>query len=344
MWHAHKPMPKRVRLLLRTWCQQRRLSTAPPATMRAVRVFEPGPAETALNLSDQVSVPELKAGEVLVRNEFSGVNFHDTYTRSGLCAHSHSAQRLPSRTTVVSTRRSSLTIICLGINIESSLCPASDPRQCPFILGCEGGGTVIAIGPNEEHTADGPSIGDRVTYYCEGSYAEYSAVPAALAAAVPDGLAMDDAVALTVQGLTAHYLTRSTVELTPEHDIIVTAAAGGTGKLVVQMAKMMGARVLGLVSSEDKAAVAIAHGCDQTLIYRSPEGGGNVDFSGAAKEFSRTGEGVDVVYDSVGKATASFSLASLRPRGHCVFFGNASGAPDPIACVCPDQPPFTTSA
>ena len=108
MWHARTSMPNRVQLLLRTWCQQRRLSTAPPATMRAVRVFEPGPAETALNLSDQVSVPELKAGEVLVRNEFSGVNFHDTYTRSGLCAHSHSTQRLPGHSTAISTRRSSL--------------------------------------------------------------------------------------------------------------------------------------------------------------------------------------------------------------------------------------------
>ena len=93
MWRSN-----RVRLPLRTKrYQQRRLSTAAPATMRAVRVFEPGPAETALNLSDQVSVPEVKPGEVLVRNEFSGVNFHDTYTRSGLCAHSHCAQRLRRR-------------------------------------------------------------------------------------------------------------------------------------------------------------------------------------------------------------------------------------------------------
>jgi NADPH2:quinone reductase len=208
-----------------------------------------------------------------------------------------------------------------------------DPRDCPFVLGCEGGGTVVAVGPDDGSASDGPSVGDRVTYYCEGSYAEYSAVPAGVAAAVPDELAMGDAVALTVQGLTAHYLTRSTVELTAEHDIIVTAAAGGTGKLVVQMAKMAGARVLGLVSSEHKAAVAMEHGCDETLIYRCPDGGGNVDYSAAAKEFSRTGQGVDVCYDSVGKATAAFSLASLRPRGHCVFYGNASGAPDPIACV-----------
>ena len=111
----------------------------------------------------------------------------------------------------------------------------ADPRDCPFVLGCEGGGTVVAVGPNTgESTAlsplplifsytyekslcgaggAGPSVGERVSYYCEGSYAEYSAVPAGLAAAVPDGLAMGDAVALTVQGLTAHYLTRSTVEV-----------------------------------------------------------------------------------------------------------------------------------
>lgn len=117
--------------------------------------------------------------------------------------------------------------------------------------------------------------------------AEYTAVPALLAAAVPDTLPMDSAVALCVQGLTAHYLTRSTVELDASHDVIVTAAAGGTGKLVVQMAKMAGARVLGLVSSEHKSAVAMAHGCDETLIYRDPAGGEDVDYSAAAKAFSR---------------------------------------------------------
>ena len=90
-----------------------------------------------------------------------------------------------------------------------------------------------------------------------------------------------------MQGLTAHYLTRSTVELNASHDIIVTAAAGGTGKLVVQMAKMAGARVLGLVSSEHKASVAMAHGCDETLIYRDPDSSENVDYSAAAKAFSR---------------------------------------------------------
>ena len=100
---------------------------------------------------------------------------------------------------------------------------------------------------------------------------------------MPDGLALEAATALAVQGLTAHYLTRSTVALTAEHDVVVTAAAGGTGKLVVQMAKMAGARVLGLVSSDAKGAVAAAHGCDETMLYRDPDDpdAPGVDFSAA---------------------------------------------------------------
>jgi NADPH2:quinone reductase len=164
--------------------------------LRAVQVHECGPAETALVLSGGVALPPVGPGAVLVRNTFSGVNFHDTYTRSGLY-----------------------------------------PRARPFVLGCEGGGEVVAVGADVGE--GGPRVGDRVVYYCEGSYAEYTAVPAELAAAVPDGLALEAATALAVQGLTAHYLTRSTVALTAEHDVVVTAAAGGTGKLVVQVCHYM---------------------------------------------------------------------------------------------------------
>ena len=175
---------------------------------------------------------------------------------------------------------------------------------------------------------------DRVVYFCEGSYAEYVAVPASTVAAVPEALSLDAAVSLTVQGWTAHYLTHSTVPLSAKDDVVVTAAAGGTGKLVVQMARKAGARVLGLVSTNAKAEIAVRCGCDSTLIYRSPRAGssddGAIDFSAAVREWSRDGAGASVVYDSVGRSTAAASLASLRPRGTCVFFGNSSGAPAAI--------------
>ena len=256
---------------------RRQHSSAPAGPMRAVQVWDVGPAETALALSSTVGVPTPGPGQVLVRNALSGVNFHDTYTRSGLY-----------------------------------------PREPGFTVGCEGGGEVVAVA--DDLGEAGPQVGERVVYYCEGSYAEYSAVPAAMTAAVPQALSLEAATALTVQGLTAHYLTRSTAVLSADDDVIVTAAAGGTGKLVVQMAKMAGARVLGLVSTEAKAEIAAAHGCDDTLIYRQPGQQGCEDFSGFAREWSRDGAGVSVVYDSIGKATAAASLASLRPRGTCVFF------------------------
>ena len=204
------------------------------------------------------------------------------------------------------------------------------PRELPFVVGCEGGGEVVAVG-EEALFADpaAPKAGDHVAYYSPGSYAQFTAVPAARAAVVPPRLSVQAAVALTVQGWTAHYLTHSTVSLSPMHDIVVTAAAGGTGKLLVQMAKQAGARVLGLVSSNEKAAIASRNGCDDTFLYRDDTGTRN--FSSVAREWSRDGAGVHFVYDSVGAATASQSLASLQVRGGCVFYGNASGAPHPIA-------------
>lgn len=152
-----------------------------------------------------------------------------------------------------------------------------------------------------------------MVYFCEGSYAEYAAVPASTVARVPAGLTLEAAVALTVQGWTAHYLTRSTTPLSEQDDVVVTAAAGGTGKLLVQMARMAGARVMGLVSTPEKAEIARSCGCDSTLIYRSPGSGvvaangspaaggaggdseGVLDYSEAVRSWSRDGEGASVV-------------------------------------------------
>jgi NADPH2:quinone reductase len=194
------------------------------------------------------------------------------------------------------------------------------PNPLPLVPGSEGAGVVAERGPGVATLREG----DRVAWTgILGSYAERVALPADRAILVPSGVATGTAAAVMLQGLTAHYLSTSTFALGKGHACLVHAAAGGVGLLLVQMAKKRGARVIGTVGTEAKAALARGAGADEVILYT------HEDFLDAVKRLTG-GRGVDVVYDSVGKATAEKSLDCLAPRGMMVFFGNASGPVPPI--------------
>jgi NADPH:quinone reductase len=168
------------------------------------------------------------------------------------------------------------------------------------------------------------SPGDRVALaMVRGSYAEYMRVPTSQLVKVPDAVSLEQAAAVLLQGMTAHYLTRSVFPLKKGDTCLVHAAAGGTGALVVQMAKHHGARVLGTVSTPAKAAIARAAGADEVIFYTEQ------DFAAETRRLT-DGRGVDVVYDGVGKTTFDKSLDSLRPRGMMALFGASSGAVPPF--------------
>lgn len=190
----------------------------------------------------------------------------------------------------------------------------------PIPMGLEGSGVVLAVGEG----VGAPRVGQRVAW-CQapGSYATHAIVPAARAVEVPD--AVDDglAAALLLQGMTAHYLVTDTFALRPGHVALVHAAAGGVGLLLVQLAKRAGARVIGTVSTEDKALLAREAGADEIIFYREQSVEDEV-------KRSTGGQGVHVVYDSVGKSTFEHSLRSLRPRGYLVLFGQSSGVVPPL--------------
>src|SRR5689334_10149459 len=240
--------------------------------MKAVFIEQPGDAG-ALCYAD-FPKPEAAAGQVLVKLAAAGVNFIDTYQRSGI--------------------------------YKISL---------PAVLGMEGAGTVEALGPE---TA-GFKVGDRVAWaMSRGSYAEYAAVPAQFLVKVPSGLDLRQAAAAMLQGMTAHYLTHSTFPIEPGHVALVHAAAGGTGRLISQMVKLRGGRVIGTAGTREKAEVARAAGADEVILYREQ------DLVAEVKRFT-AGKGVDVVYDGVGEATFMLSLDSLKPRGMMALFGQSSG-------------------
>ena len=168
------------------------------------------------------------------------------------------------------------------------------------------------------------AVGDRVAYaMARGSYAEYAVVPAWQLVKIPDHVDFNTAAAAMLQGMTAHYLTHSTFPLKSGDTCLVHAAAGGAGGLIVQMAKMLGARVFGTVSTEEKAAIAREHGADEAILYTQQ------DFEAEVKRLTG-GRGVDVVYDSVGKTTFEKGLNSLRPRGTMALFGQSSGPVPPF--------------
>lgn len=190
----------------------------------------------------------------------------------------------------------------------------------PFTLGREGGGTVAKIGPGVE----GLNEGDRVAYCLVlGAYAEYALLPAWRLVKVPEKVEMKTAVTLMLQGCTAHYLSHSLYPLEKGKSCLVHAASGGVGQLLVQLAKIRGAEVYATVGSEEKAKLARDLGADHTVLYKQQ------DFAEVVKDLTR-GEGVDVVYDAVGRSTIEGSIRCVKRRGTLVNFGGASGLVDSI--------------
>jgi NADPH2:quinone reductase len=190
----------------------------------------------------------------------------------------------------------------------------------PMTLGMEGAGKVSALGPGVEHVG----VGDRVAYgLARGSYAEYAVVPEMKVVRIPAALSSEVAAALLFQGATAHYLASSAFKLAPGHVCLVHTGAGGVGQILIQLAKHRGARVIATVGTPEKAEIAKTRGADAAILYRE------TDFREEVMRLT-SGEGVNVVYDSVGRDTLPRSLRSLKRRGTCVNFGASSGQPAPV--------------
>lgn len=194
------------------------------------------------------------------------------------------------------------------------------PISLPATLGEEGAGTIEALG----NDVSGLRAGDRVAWAgVGGAYAEYATVPAGRLVPLPDHVTLTDGAALMLQGITAHYLATSTYPLRAGHWCLVHAAAGGVGLLLVQIAKMRGAHVIGTAGTDEKAALARAAGAEQVIVYTRE------DFVAETRRLTG-GRGVDVIYDSVGRTTFLPGLDLIVPRGMMVLFGQSSGAVEPF--------------
>ena len=190
----------------------------------------------------------------------------------------------------------------------------------PLTLGMEAGGTVTAVGPNVSEVG----VGDKVAYTgIPGAYAEFAAVPAARLVKLPAGLSTKHGAAMMLQGLTAHYLACSTYPLKAGDTCLVHAAAGGVGLLLCQIAKLRGARVIGTVSTDEKAKLAREAGAEEIILYTKQ------DFVAEVKRLTG-GKGLQVVYDAVGKDTFDNGFECLVPRGMMVLYGQSSGPVGPF--------------
>jgi NADPH2:quinone reductase len=238
---------------------------------KAIRIHKTGGPEV-LQL-DEIDLAAPGPGEIRVRNRAIGLNFIETYFRSGLY-----------------------------------------PVQLPFTLGSEAAGTVDEVGAGVTNV----KAGDRVAYNSAGAYAEFTNLPEARALPVPDKVSDEQAASLLLKGATAEYLLFRTYQVKKGETILWHAAAGGVGLIATQWAKHIGATVIGTVGSDDKIAIAKAHGCDHVINYRKE------NVVERVKELTG-GKKVPVVYDGVGKDTFEMSLDCLSPRGLLVSFGNASG-------------------
>ncbi|MDX1485641.1 MAG: quinone oxidoreductase [Alphaproteobacteria bacterium] len=240
---------------------------------KAVRIHDYGGPE-ALSV-DEVEVGAPGPGEALIRHTAIGLNFIDTYHRSGL-------YQLP---------------------------------ELPHTLGVEGAGVVEAVGDGVTELTPG----DRVAYGGGiGSYCALRVMDAGRLVKLPEGISDEQAAAMMLQGMTTRYLLRRTHRIEPGETVLIHAAAGGVGLIFCQWAKHLGATVIGTVSSDEKAELAQAHGCDHPIVYTRE------NFVDRVRELT-DGKGVPVVYDSVGKDTWEGSLDCLSPLGLMVSFGNASG-------------------
>jgi NADPH:quinone reductase len=195
------------------------------------------------------------------------------------------------------------------------------PQQFPFTPGVEGAGVVESVAPDVTIV----SVGDRVAYAGPlGGYAEERLIDADRLVKLPDAISSEQAAGMMLQGMTAHMLLRSVHRVKAGDTILIHAAAGGVGLIVCQWAKALGATVIGTVSTDEKAALARAHGCDHPIVYTREDFVAEVErITGGAK--------LPVVYDSVGRDTFMRSLDCLAPRGLMVSFGNASGPVDPFS-------------
>lgn len=215
-------------------------------------------------------------------------------------------------------------VAATGVNfIETYFREGRYKAALPLVLGSECSGTVEAIGEGVQGFAVGDSV---ATTAAIGAYAELALAPAAGTVKVPSGLDLKTAAAVLLQGMTAHYLTHGVWLLEPGETALVHAAAGGTGRLLVQMASAIGARVIATVSTAEKAALARQAGAHEVILYTE------TDFEAETKRLTN-GRGVDVVYDSVGKTTFEKSLNCLRPRGLLALFGASSGAVPPFDLI-----------
>ncbi|MET3664243.1 quinone oxidoreductase [Caulobacter sp. 1776] len=246
--------------------------------MLAIQAVRAGGPEV-LEVVD-LPVPSPAAGQILVRHQAVGLNYIDTYHRTGLY-----------------------------------------PLKTPAVIGLEAAGIVEAIGDGVTRFR----VGDRVAYNGTlGAYAEAAVLPADRAVKVPDGVSLEIAAAALLKGMTAEFLVRRCFHVKPGHTVLIHAAAGGVGQILVQWCKGLDATVIATVGSEAKAAIARDLGADHVIDYSRDEV--------AAKVAEITGgRGVAVVYDGVGKDTWEASLKSLAKRGMLVTFGNASGPVPPFA-------------
>lgn len=244
----------------------------------AIRFHETGGPEVLR--WEAVDVPPPAAGEVTLRQHAVGLNYIDTYHRSGLY-----------------------------------------PVPLPSGIGLEGAGEITAVGDGVTDLR----VGDRVAYAGGpiGAYAQNRNMPADRLVKLPDGISDEQGAAMMLQGLTAQYLLRRTYRVQPGDTVLIHAAAGGVGLIACQWAKALGATVIGTVGSDEKAALARAHGCDHTILYTREK------FADRVREITG-GKGVPVVYDSIGKDTFMDSLSCLQPRGMMVTYGNATGPVAPF--------------
>ncbi len=198
------------------------------------------------------------------------------------------------------------------------------PVPLPFTLGQEAAGTIVALGDNT--ASSGFKVGDRVAWASFlGTYAQLAVAPVALLIRVPDRVTSQQAAAAMLQGMTAHYLAHSAYAIQPSDQVLVHAGAGGVGLLLIQIAKSRGARVFTTVSNDEKAALARNAGADEVILYTRE------DFATRIKQLAP--QGLDAVYDSVGKTTFEKSLEVLRRRGIVVLFGGSSGAVPPFDLI-----------
>lgn len=253
-----------------------------PEVQHAVVVEEAGGPEV-LDYRTDVPTPVPKRGQILVKNTVSGVNFVDTYYRSGFY-----------------------------------------PSAKPEILGREGAGVVVALGPDAEQY--GVAVGDRVLWLGTNGYAQYTAADAAKVIKLPDGVSEQDAGACALPGLTALTIVQESYRVTSGEWVLVHAAAGGVGVLLTQILHDLGAKIIATAGGPEKVALVKSLGADHVIDYRSEEGKDWVSQVNAITG----GRGVDVVYDSVAKDTWEGSLESVRRKGTIVWFGNASGPVPPL--------------